>query len=246
MIWYGYGAFLFAGVLAVLLHESAHAICANHFGVRAEKITLLPFGAQVSIDCAFLPRKSHLIILLAGSLANAAAGIFAGSLLWLFPQLFNGIGMFITANLSVALLNLLPIYPLDGGKIIEIFAGKMTAKILYYLSNIVFALFFIYSCVTINLSLGIFCLSMIISVNSNSKDAFVSKLCKMTKTKKTSVRELAVQSNMTLFEIYKAISPKYYSKFIITDKGNRVLFESELEKYLVTFGVDTKLMDILT
>jgi len=245
MIWNGYGLYLIVGILAVLIHESAHAITANHFGVRVNKITLLPFGAQVSIDCAFLPAGAYTAIMLAGSISNAVVSLFAGSFLWLFPQLFNGIGMFITANVSVAILNLLPFYPLDGGKIIEQFANKKLIKGLFIFSNIIFVGLFFVSCFFFFWTLAIFCICMIISVNTESRNEYVTKLCKITKTKKSRVHETAIQSDMTLFDVYKKTSSKYYSKFIVTDADNKIFFETDLEKYLTTYGVDTKIVDIL-
>jgi stage IV sporulation protein FB len=241
----GFGVYILAGVLAVLIHESAHAAAASHFGIRAAKITLLPFGARLSIGCAFLPRKSQSLILLAGAMGNAAAGVFAASFMWLWPWFFDFIGLFIVANVSVAVLNLLPVYPLDGGKIIELFCGRGPARALLAVSNIAFAALLVLGLVWFHWALVVFAACMLFSVNTDSKNEYVSKLCKSAAAKSGPVREVAVRSDMTLFDVFRAVDRRHYTKFIVTDRGNRPFFESDLEVFLTSYALDTRLVDII-
>ena len=205
-LWAGLGFFVFAAVVAVLVHEASHAVAANHFGIRAKKLTLLPFGAQVDIDCAFLPRRQQILILLAGSFGNIIAIIIASSFLWIFPNLFTFLEMFIIANAIPALLNLLPVYPLDGWKILMALCGRKNKR--------------------------------------KGSFEFVSRFCKVGNARNGVVREIAVRSDMTIFAVYKLISYKNVTKFIIIDMLNRSFFENELEQFLTTRSLDTKLKDI--
>ena len=209
-LWAGFGFFVLAAVVAVLVHEAAHAIAANHFGIRAKKLTFLPFGAQVNIDCVFLPRRQQILILLAGSLGNIVAIIIASSFLWIFPSLFVFWEMFIIANAVPAVINLLPIYPLDGWKIIMKLLRREPRK--------------------------------------KGSFEFVSRFCKTGNAWKGPITEVAVRSDMTIFEVYKLVSYKRVTKFIIIDRLSAdaiiTFYETDLEKFLISRSLDTKLKDI--
>jgi len=245
-IWAGLGVFILCGVLAVLIHEFGHAVAANRFGVQAKKITLLPFGAQVNIECAFLPRKCQAIILLSGAVANMVACILALTIVWLSFELFTVVGIFITANMSIAILNLLPFYPLDGGKVIALINNKQVTKSLFVLSNVAFAILFLLACfVWWDWITGVFAASMLFSIHTETKNQFVSKLCKTGQAKTGKVREVAIHSNLTLFDTFKQISGRQYSKFIVTDRADFTFTENDLERYITTFALDTKIKDII-
>ena len=151
----GFWGIAAALLAAVLLHEYSHAIAARSFGVRTHQIRLLPFGAQVEIDAALLPTHKRVIILLSGSLGNIAAALLIGGLLWTFPNLFLLWEVLIIANALPAILNLLPIYPFDGGKIIETLFGPRVAKINRFISAAIFLALTIIGAVTTNPQLTI-------------------------------------------------------------------------------------------
>lgn len=153
---------------AILIHEFSHALVAAHFGVRTEKLRLLPFGAEICIDCAFLPTDKKVLILFAGSMGNMIIAIGLGSLLWLFPEYFLIIEILIIANAVPGILNLLPIYPLDGGKILFLVTGKRSFVIWW--ANGFFGVLFIASCLFFfNIALLLMCVVMIININFELK-----------------------------------------------------------------------------
>jgi len=244
-VWLGLGMYMLMAVAAVLIHESAHAITANRFGIRAKKITLMPFGAQINIDCNFLPRKSQVTILLAGSFANMMVGLLAASVLWLFPQAFEIVGLFIFANVSVAVLNLLPFYPLDGGKVIALSNNKAIKKVLFIMSNAIFIVLFVGALAIQSWLLCFLSACMLLSINTEAKNLYVSKFYKTSGSKKGSVRTVAIQSSATLFEAFRQISHRQYTQFIVTDKGNHTIYETDIEKHLTNNELDTRIVDIL-
>jgi len=175
--WSGLGFYMLACILAVLIHEFSHAAVARHFGVKAKRITLLPFGAAVNLDCSILPRRCQALILFAGALGNAIAGIVAGAFLWVIPGLFGMLGLFIVANTTIAVMNLMPFYPLDGGKIIDLFCGRRTTTAMHVLSNIVFAVLFVVACFALqSWSIALFAICMIFTVNVQGKNEYVVTL----------------------------------------------------------------------
>jgi stage IV sporulation protein FB len=165
---FGFGWVFLALLLAVIVHEFSHMIVARKFGLRADKMRLLPFGAEVSIDCAVLPKDKKIWILLAGSLGNLGFAVVLASLLWLFPNAFMVIEILIVANAVPGVLNLLPIYPLDGGKILHLVAKKHWWVIWW--SNAFFVgLAFLCCLFFFNVALLVLCVAMIININLELK-----------------------------------------------------------------------------
>ncbi|MGC9035705.1 MAG: site-2 protease family protein [Verrucomicrobiia bacterium] len=113
----------------VLLHEFGHAIAARSFGIRTPDITLLPIGGVARI--LRIPEKPHqeLIMALAGPAVNF---IIAGFLVFILGRQIDieyleeldkpGIellGKLATVNIMLAIFNLIPAFPMDGGRILR-------------------------------------------------------------------------------------------------------------------------------
>ena len=120
----GYFAELITLFAIVLIHEIGHAVAAKSFGWRIVKIELLPFGGVAETDDR--GRSSayeEMIVALAGPVQNGWMAAFA--------LLMKNWGVwdaawsdyFIRANVMIALFNLLPIVPLDGGKVLQALAS---------------------------------------------------------------------------------------------------------------------------
>lgn len=107
--------------LLVLLHELGHAAVANHLGYDVEEVSLLPFGGVAKLSYGHLgptPRDEALIAI-AGPLVNlllvAAALLMSVAGLWSGAFTRTVIGL----NLWIAVFNMLPALPLDGGRILR-------------------------------------------------------------------------------------------------------------------------------
>jgi len=88
----------------VILHELAHILMAISLKIKLEEISFLPFGVNAKFEFEG-QRKKEIVIALAGP-------IFSLGMAFLFPQ-------YKIQNLFIAIINLLPIYPLDGGRILK-------------------------------------------------------------------------------------------------------------------------------
>jgi Zn-dependent protease/CBS domain-containing protein len=121
---------------AVTLHELGHSFQAMKFGVRVREITLMPMGGLAQME--EIPEKpdQELRIAIAGPLVNfAIAGvlILVGSLLQVRSVIsiseliqsfgkvsWSGMLAYLTmANLALAVFNLIPAFPMDGGRILR-------------------------------------------------------------------------------------------------------------------------------
>ncbi|WP_055105542.1 M50 family metallopeptidase [Paenibacillus ihumii] len=104
----------------VFIHEWGHIAAAKWFGVQVNSVQMLPFGGvAVMEDTAYLNAGREMAIALAGPLQN---GLLIGCA-WLLHAagLWDGpfYEYFVQGNILIALFNLLPVLPLDGGKIFQ-------------------------------------------------------------------------------------------------------------------------------
>jgi len=120
----------------VLLHELGHSVVAMRFGVTITSITLYPFGGIAALT--EIPRQpaKEILIALAGPLVNfaIASGLFAGVALFVPAEQLGLASLtgadlvrsLFSANLLLGLFNLIPAYPMDGGRILRgILASRM-------------------------------------------------------------------------------------------------------------------------
>ncbi|HOZ39558.1 MAG: site-2 protease family protein [Flavobacteriales bacterium] len=115
----------------VVLHEYGHALMALRYGVRTRDITLLPIGGVASLERMPEDPRQEFWITLAGPLVNlviaglAFTAMAIMGLTWLFADVdpsqgWTGVlGFLVTANLGLFLFNLIPAFPMDGGRILR-------------------------------------------------------------------------------------------------------------------------------
>ena len=110
----------------VLLHELGHALAAKYFKINTKDITLYPFGGIARISQSPNNCWEDLIISFAGPLANflIAALLFLISIL--IPAQF--LILLILINIAMGAFNLIPIYPLDGGRILNAILSTVVSE----------------------------------------------------------------------------------------------------------------------
>ncbi len=115
--------FIICTVTAVV-HELGHSFASANLGYRLNKITLMPFGAVVAGNIEGLSFKDQTKIALAGPIINLALSLFFIATWWIYPNCYAYTDVVVYANLSMAIVNLLPIYPLDGGRVVFCFLAE--------------------------------------------------------------------------------------------------------------------------
>lgn len=123
--------FAFFGCLCV--HEVAHAVVARRFGVRVRGITLFLLGGVAEIQGELPSPGAELAVALVGP----ATSVAIGSVLALLAEWAGALGWtgveavaftLALVNLGVALFNLVPGLPLDGGRILRAAIWRMTGS----------------------------------------------------------------------------------------------------------------------
>jgi stage IV sporulation protein FB len=130
--------FLIAGFISILVHELGHALTAKYFGKRVE-IVLQAFGGYASYSGgAPLNRPKTFLITAAGP----AIQILLGLVVLLFAHQFSGMSPQATYFLRIlygisffwAILNLIPVLPLDGGRLMESLLGPQRIRLTLQIS----------------------------------------------------------------------------------------------------------------
>jgi len=109
--------------LSVLLHELGHALTARAYGVQTREITLWLLGGVAQLERIPRDRGAEAVIAIAGPIVSVLLSGLFGLMRGLVPteaivgQFLLGYLAFI--NLILALFNLLPALPLDGGRILR-------------------------------------------------------------------------------------------------------------------------------
>ncbi|HEX2923205.1 MAG TPA: site-2 protease family protein [Chloroflexota bacterium] len=116
-----FGSLAFFG--SVVAHELAHAVVALRFGIPVARITLFLFGGLAQITREAATPKAEAAIAIAGPAASMLlAVIFAVAFVVarLFWEPAEGLCLWLaTINGSLALFNLIPGFPLDGGRLLR-------------------------------------------------------------------------------------------------------------------------------
>jgi Zn-dependent protease/CBS domain-containing protein len=128
-------------IVSVLIHELAHLLASVKSGGNAKTVVLLPIGGVSLMDEVrqqipggeALSREIQ--IAMAGPFINLVIGVAAGLAFWHWmPRVevlgkpyissFNLPRTFVWCNVGLALLNLIPGYPLDGGRVLRAIFGR--------------------------------------------------------------------------------------------------------------------------
>jgi Zn-dependent protease/CBS domain-containing protein len=114
--------------LCVALHEFGHILAARRYGIQSPEITLLPIGGVASMQRLPSDPRQELVVALAGPAVNLVIG---GALVLAVGSLRPGeleqidnphlslMGRLAAANLFLAVFNLIPAFPMDGGRVLR-------------------------------------------------------------------------------------------------------------------------------
>ncbi len=116
---------------SVLVHEMSHSLVARSKGIPVERITLFLFGGMAQIEKEPETPFNEFIMAIAGPAASIVLGIFFG-IIWFFSRGYAPVEepfrYLALINMILAVFNLLPGYPLDGGRVLRSIIWKSTGN----------------------------------------------------------------------------------------------------------------------
>lgn len=136
------GLFVLAGFISILVHELGHALTARAFGANSA-ITLQAFGGYAAHSGARLNRWQSFLATAAGPGIQILLGLAVFFLMHSLPDLSDH-GYYFLSQLMIislfwAILNLLPVLPLDGGQMLNAALGPARVRITLWVTIIVAA-----------------------------------------------------------------------------------------------------------
>lgn len=231
-------------MLALLFHESAHALMARARGYVVKKMVLLPYGAMMSAGENF-DKTSSVLIGLAGPLCNLLLALVTFGLWWLFPSAYAYTISFLYANLSLGLFNLLPVYPLDGSRVVLGFCkNKIKAVKGLQIAGIVCSFLFLGLFVGsfffgLNFTFGIMAVFLFYGATFASKDETYSSVLDV-ECKNYSLgveqKRVTVSKDVPILRLFHHVGRLTQTTFdVVDDSGNiiRTLSEQDLKAIAV-------------
>lgn len=256
MLFFGQFQVFLCCLLCVILHEMGHSFVGRKLGYKLNMITLLPYGAMLKGDDAPFDKTDEIKIAVAGPIVNAILVILCVALWWVFPISYNFTKTFVLANIYTFCFNVLPVFPLDGGRVFmailskhktRLEAQKITKVVGYIITGVIFALFFASFFYKLNYMLGINALFLLIGLLEIDSGAYYEKLANFDMAKQFfKHKSIKLDENTPIFVAYKQVVENNINTIMVTSDANniRTLYRSEILNNILTVPIDTKLKDI--
>lgn len=235
----------FISALVALQHECAHAFAADRLGYRLNRVVLMPYGAVIDGDLSGISLRDEAFVAACGPLANFATALFFVALWWIFPDAYALTDTACYTSLFIGLINLLPSYPLDGGRVLmsllqrafskkhpPMVAAKRAKTVcltLSFLFSAAMVALFIYLCTQgiVQITLLVFALFLASGAMGHLKNKAeyqrIDYSFKGAFRRGVTVKHVAVDEDCTVKRALRFLDERSYVAFEIYDKKERLL-----------------------
>ncbi len=252
--------------IIVLLHELAHTIVAKILGYHIYDIEIFPFGGVARIEELIgINPKDEIIIAIAGPISNlimACIGYYAYYWLGIERDLMV---FFVYSNIIIGVFNLIPILPLDGGRVIRAYLAyflgfKKATKIIVRLSKLCCIAIFIFGIYMVkynylNMFLSLIAIFLYIAAHREYRMAAFIFIKEITQKKQSLLSEgvlrtkqLVAMIDTPVKEIMDQFLPQRYHTIMVMDRKCKLigyLTETEVLEGMITYGINVPLEKLL-
>ena len=221
----------------------------------------MPFGAVVVGDIEGLSFKDQTKIALAGPIINIAVSMFFVAIWWIYPNCYAYTDVVVYSNLSMALVNLLPIYPLDGGRIVFCYLAQRVgydkafsiSKIIggAFSGVLVFAFTFSLINKSVNFSLLFFSLFVCFGTFSREREnkyiKIFSSLSSQNLKRGMPLVTYAVDKEITIKRLVAILDVRAINQVVVYENGKRItsLNQERIEEIIKNGKIYSKLSEFL-
>ena len=248
--WYVFLAYL----ITMVAHEMGHSAAAARFGFHLDDINLMPYGAVINGETDGLSPKQEIIVASCGPAVNLVLAVIFTALWWLVPAAYFFTEVFVISNIVTALFNIIPVFPLDGGRIaLAVMCRKMkrgkamrAIKISGIITALLFTALFIVSIFfKFNVTYSVIAVFIFAGTLTGGK-AFSYVRVKAASSRSSAikrgipVKEIIIHKSATLFALNKLLTGTDYYKITVTDdalKPVKHMTETEFETLLIRYDI---------
>jgi len=253
---------IFASVLA---HEAGHALVAKYFGIQASGVVLLPIGGVASIPN--LPKKPFQEILIA--LSGPAVSLLIAAILMIFVHPYSAYwsapenigsanaGNFIfqlqVINLSLALFNLVPAFPMDGGRILRtLLSLRMNiikaTRIIRVFSQVVGALLILFGIFIVQALPILVGLFILLASRTEEYYLQLKTMAHGVRFRDVLMHEYdSIEANATVMEVSPILTSNHSKYFIVMEEGKAVgtIHRMQIIQSIAEMKYDLKIKNLM-
>ena len=224
----------------LLLHEMGHMYMARFLGYKFDTIDFMPYGLGLKTNTTYISVKNDILISIAGPIVNLTFIILIVVLWWAIPISYYYTKDMFYINISILILNVLPIFPLDGGRVIMVLIKDRFKTLAVHIMKwvtacsiiLLYLLFVLSIFTTLNITYFILAVFLFLSYEGVEFEMMLYLLKDVFDKDYTYPLELktfVVMEGVDKQELIKKLSSRYMAKFVIVGKsGSRVVTEKDL------------------
>ena len=229
---FGLGKLLFSYFICLVFHELVHSFVAKKLGYKLGKIRLSMMGAVLDAKQDEFAFKDEILIAISAPLVNLVVGFLLVSFWWIVPESYNFLQDLAVINFAIFGFNILPFFPLDGGRVLLGFLSKKTQRktalklcqAVTICASILLFIIFVFSLFVYPLfSLGVGAINLFVSAIVEDKNAVYHKLFyterKLQKSKSGGIeaQEIIVHKSVRYASMLKMLDARHFTTFVIVD-----------------------------
>ena len=248
LIYFGLINQFFIYLLVLCIHEYSHYFVAKRCGYVLNKMVFMPYGAGIGGESQIINPKHEILIAIAGPLVNLICVVVCVALWWIFPTTFIYTQTFVFASMALGFFNLLPVFPLDGGRVAICYLSNKINKMLVYkimkyiclFFSLLFLVLFVISIFnSINLTFMFTSVFLFFSCFGTDENVYFERSLVLCNTKQiltpVEVKTFVVNKDVSVYQLAKCVSGNYFTVFKVVDSDNNIIktiTENDLIKIL--------------